>query len=46
MSKSSKRYVERARMHRMLVTLAHIVQYKKYGPLVGPKEAHQPDFRW
>lgn len=35
-----------ARKHRALIFLAHLVQYKTYGPLIGPKEAHQPDFRW
>lgn len=35
-----------ARKHRALRFLAHLVQYKQYGPLVGPKEAHQPNPRW
>lgn len=35
-----------ARVHRALVKLAHIVQYKQYGPLIGPKEQHQPDHQW
>lgn len=35
-----------ARRHRALVFLAHLVQYKKYGPLIGPKESHQPDYQW
>lgn len=33
-----------ARKHRALRFLSHLMQYEKYGPLVGPKEAHQPDF--
>lgn len=35
-----------ARRHRALVFLARLVQYKTYGPLIGPKEAHQPNPRW
>jgi hypothetical protein len=35
-----------ARLHRALRFLAQLDQYKTYGPLVGPKEAHQPDPRW
>lgn len=35
-----------ARRHRALVFLAHLWQYKTYGPLIGPKEAHQPEHRW
>lgn len=35
-----------ARKHRALKFLAHLVHYKKYGPLIGPHEAHQPEHRW
>lgn len=35
-----------ARYHRAIVYLAHLAQYKKYGPLIGPKEKHQPNPRW
>lgn len=35
-----------ARKHRALRFLAHLEQYKRLGPLIGPKEAHQPDYRW
>jgi hypothetical protein len=35
-----------ARKHRALVFLAHLEQYKRLGPLIGPKEAHQPEYRW
>lgn len=34
------------RVHRALVFLAHLEQYKRLGPLIGPKEQHQPDHRW
>lgn len=34
-----------ARRHRALKFLGHLWQYKTYGPLIGPKEAHQPDYR-
>lgn len=34
------------RVHRALVFLAHLEQYKRLGPLIGPKEQHQPDPRW
>lgn len=32
--------------HRALKFLAHLYHYKTYGPLIGPKEAHQPNPRW
>lgn len=35
-----------ARIHRALVFLARLEQYRAYGPLIGPKEPHQPDYRW
>lgn len=35
-----------ARLHRAFVTLVRIANYKKYGPLIGPKEEHQPEYRW
>lgn len=35
-----------ARLHRALRALAHLEQYRRLGPLIGPKEAHQPDHRW
>jgi hypothetical protein len=34
------------RVHRALVYLAHLEQYKRLGPLIGPKEKHQPNPRW
>ena len=33
-------------LHRVLVWLAHLEQYRAYGPLIGPKLPHQPDYRW
>jgi hypothetical protein len=35
-----------ARLHRLLKYFAQEVQYRKYGPLIGPKEKHQPNPRW
>jgi hypothetical protein len=35
-----------ARYHRFIVFLAHLYRYKTYGPLIGPKEEHQPNPRW
>jgi len=35
-----------AQLHRLLKLLAQEVQYRKYGPLIGPKEKHQPDWQW
>jgi hypothetical protein len=35
-----------ARRHRLLVYLRNLYLYKKYGPLIGPKEEHQPNPRW
>lgn len=35
-----------ARKHRALKYLSQLWQYKTYGPLIGPKEAHQPEHRW
>lgn len=35
-----------ARLHRVMRFLAHVQQYREYGPLVGPKQSHQPDHRW
>lgn len=35
-----------ARRHRALKFLGHLAQYEKFGPLIGPKEEHQPEHRW
>lgn len=35
-----------ARRHRILKFLKQVQMYRDYGPLIGPKEKHQPNPRW
>lgn len=32
--------------HRHLVNMINIARYYYLGPLIGPKEKHQHDYRW